>query len=65
MYGSQQCNLFRRNEQLHQVKKLTWSSSATLSDQSISQSAAEYTGLDMAFCIRARIEGVSMIYWIG
>jgi hypothetical protein len=34
-----------------QVKKLTWLPNATLSDQSISLSAAEYTGLDMAFYI--------------
>jgi hypothetical protein len=58
MCDSQQCNMFRQNEQLHHVlvqwKKLTWSSNVTLTDQSISQSTAEYKGLDLAFCIWAR-----------
>jgi hypothetical protein len=53
-------NLFRQNKQLHQVKKLTWLSNITLSEQSISKSAAKYMVLDMAYCIRARIEGVEL-----
>ena len=46
-----------KQEQLHyvlvQLKKLTWSSNASLTDKSSSRSSAVHTGFDLAFCIWA------------